>query len=374
MASAPDLPQRIVRLTPIGDVLASIDARVRPVAPVAATLPVALGRTLAEDIVIGAPVPAVALALRDGWAVKSELTTDAGAHAPAPLVAAVRIDAGQPLPADTDAVAPLDAVTIRDGAAQALAPAGPGEGVLQSGDDVARGAILLPAGRRLGRLQIALIGVAGVTRVRIRAPRLRVLRARPQRDTMLDAVVETIAGVIESEGGIAVAQDRGGRLDQALRAGGDDAAIVVGGTGSGRDDATVHALASAGEVLVHGVGIVPGETTAFGMASGRPVLALPGRFDAALAAWHLLGRRVLALLAATVEPVPMRPAKLTHKVTSTVGLAELVPVCCDNRFATPIASDYFPLSALAQANGWILVKPESEGYPAHSEVMVRPWP
>ncbi len=54
-----------------------------------------------------------------------------------PLSAAVRIDVGQPLPADTDAVAPLDAVTIRDGVAQALAPVGPGEGVLPAGGDVA---------------------------------------------------------------------------------------------------------------------------------------------------------------------------------------------------------------------------------------------
>ena len=32
------------------------------------------------------------------------------------------------------------------------------------------------------------------------------------------------------------------------------------------------------------------------------------------------------------------------------------------------------LSALVQANGWILIAPESEGYPAHTEVMIRPWP
>jgi molybdopterin biosynthesis enzyme len=70
----------------------------------------------------------------------------------------------------------------------------------------------------------------------------------------------------------------------------------------------------------------------------------------------------------------VRPAKLTHKVTSAVGLAELVPVRCDREFATPIASGYVPLSGLAQAEGWIFITPESEGYPAHSEVMVRPWP
>jgi molybdopterin biosynthesis enzyme len=49
-------------------------------------------------------------------------------------------------------------------------------------------------------------------------------------------------------------------------------------------------------------------------------------------------------------------------------------VRCEGAVATPIASGYVPLSALVQANGWILIAPESEGYPAHTEVMIRPWP
>jgi len=65
-------PQRIVRLTPLDDVLARIDALVKPVeARATASLTDALGRTLADDIVIAAPIPPAALALRDGWAVRS---------------------------------------------------------------------------------------------------------------------------------------------------------------------------------------------------------------------------------------------------------------------------------------------------------------
>jgi molybdopterin biosynthesis enzyme len=70
----------------------------------------------------------------------------------------------------------------------------------------------------------------------------------------------------------------------------------------------------------------------------------------------------------------MRTMKLTQKLSSTVGLAELVPVRCEGLLVTPLASGYLPLSALAQADGWIFIKPESEGYPAGAEVMVRPWP
>src|SRR5271165_6962089 len=124
-------PQRIVRLTPLDDVLARIDALVKPVeAHASASLTDALGCTLADDIVIAAPIPRAALALRDGWAVKSDLTTDAGSYAPAPIPAAVRIDTGEPIPSGADAVAALDTVAIRDGEPQALSPVAPGEGVL----------------------------------------------------------------------------------------------------------------------------------------------------------------------------------------------------------------------------------------------------
>jgi molybdopterin biosynthesis enzyme len=374
MVPAPDAPQRISRLTPLADVLACIEARLRPVEPVCASLSAALGRTLASNVVTAAPIPPAPLALRDGWAVDSELTRDAGPHAPAPLVAAERIDVAQPLPADSDAVAPLDAVTLRTGAAHALAPVGPGEGVLPAGGDIPGGTTLLQAGRRLGRLHLALLEMAGITDVSVRQPRLGVLRARAERDAVIDAALELIAGAIESEGGTAVVESPGAGLEQALTGADPDAVVVIGGTGSGRHDHTVEALASLGEVVAHGVALLPAETTALGFVRDRVVLALPGRLDAALAAWHLLGRSVLTLLAGAQDPMPMRQAKLTHKVTSSVGLAELVPVRCDNDLATPIASGYVPLCALAQAQGWIFIKPESEGYPAYSEVMVRPWP
>src|SRR6516164_1224783 len=179
MIVEPDRRQRIARLTPLADVLARLDALVRPVAPRTAELAAALGQTLAEDVIIHAPVPATALALRDGWAVSSDLTTDASAYAPAPLPSAVWVDVGQPLPGDADAVAPIDGVVIRDGAAQALAPVGPGEGALPTGADVARGTTLLPAGRRLGRIEIALLAAASVAETRVRAPRLHLVHASP---------------------------------------------------------------------------------------------------------------------------------------------------------------------------------------------------
>jgi molybdopterin molybdotransferase len=370
MAVEPDIPQRIARLTPLDDVLRRIDTLVEPVTPRTSELGAALGATLAEDVVVDAAIPPAQRALRDGWAVASDLTMDAGAYAPAPLPSALRVDAGEPLPAGTDAVAPLDAVTDRRGVAQALAPVAPGEGVLAAGADIAPGTTLLTAGRHLDRLRIALLAAAGVSAVRIRAPRVHLVPSRGG-DAVIDAAVGCIADAIESVGAIAIT-DATSDLSHAL-ADDDDAVVVVGGTGSGRNDTTVRTLVSVGKLHAHGIALVPGETTAFGTVGARPVLALPGRLDAALAAWHMLGRAVLARLTGSCEPLCLRTARLTHKVTSTVGLAELVPVRCEGAAATPIASGYISFSGLAQADGWILIRPDSEGYPAQSEVVIRPW-
>ena len=369
----PDRPQRIDRLTPLADVLARLDALAEPVAPHSAELSAARGQTLAEDVVVASPIPPAARALRDGWAVPSDLTIDASGYAPAPLPFALRLDVGEPLPEGADAVAPLDAVAIRDDAAHALAPVSPGEGVLPAAGDGAPGATFLPAGRRLGGVEIALLTAAGVVAVSVRAPRLHLVRAGPAGDPVIDAAVRYLADAVESQGGVAVSAAQEGLAD-ALAAADVDAIIVVGGTGSGRRDVTVRTMASVGAVLVHGVALLPGETTALGTAGARPVLAFPGRLDAALAAWHVLGRAMLARLAGHRETLPMRMARLTHKLTSPVGLAELVPVRCEGPSATPIASGYVPLAALAQANGWVLIGADSEGYPAQSEVVIRPWP
>jgi molybdopterin molybdotransferase len=51
-----------------------------------------------------------------------------------------------------------------------------------------------------------------------------------------------------------------------------------------------------------------------------------------------------------------------------------VPVRTYDGGAEPIASGYVPLSALAQADGWVFVPADSEGYPPGAEVVIRPWP
>ena len=367
--------QRIVRLTALEDVLGRIHTRVKPVTPRStAELASAIDRTLADDVAIEQSCPQATLSLRDGWALQSDLTTDASSYAPAPIPSALRTDAGTPLPPGADAVAVLDTVMVRDGALRALAPVVSGEGVLPVGIDAASGAILVRAGRRLSPLHIALLAATGIERVRIREPRLRIARAGPGPDRVLDAVVEIVTDAIGRAGALAVPAEMNATMAHALTHPDSDAVVIVGGTGCGRNDNAVTTLAAVGCLDVHGVALVPGETAAFGFVSNRPVLILPGRLDAALAVWHMLGQAMVSRLAANEERPLLRAAKLTRKVSSSAGLAELVPVRCEGEFATPLASGYLPMWALAQANGWILIPAGSEGHQAHTKVLIRAWP
>ncbi len=83
---------------------------------------------------------------------------------------------------------------------------------------------------------------------------------------------------------------------------------------------------------------------------------------------------MLARLTGCVEVPPSVSAKLTRKIASPLGLAEVVPVRMRDGKAEPIASGYLPFSALAQADGWILIPADSEGYPPGTEVMIQAWP
>jgi molybdopterin biosynthesis enzyme len=362
--------QRIGRLSPLADVLAAI-ARIESVAARDVALADAYACVLAADVSAGRALPSLPVALRDGWAVDSDATRDAGPYAPLTLQSPPqRVDAFAPLPPGTDAVAPLDAVTVPGGASQVMAPVAPGEGVLPASGDVERGVVLCAAGSRLRGSDIAALSTAGITAVPIRRPRILIVNIR-QRDAVLAAAVDLVARAASACG---AQPEMLSDLDEALRRDEAGAVIAVGGTGAGRDDRSVIALARAGVVTCHGVALTPGETSAFGMSNGHPVLLMPGRVDAVLACWLIFGRPMMDRLAgARANDIPMK-ATLARKVTSTVGMAELVPLRRNGANVEPLASGYLSLQSLARADGWLLVAAESEGYPAGAAIEMRPLP
>jgi molybdopterin molybdotransferase len=374
MAAATDTIQMIARLTPLAEVLATIAAEVKPVIPRTLDVAAATGRIIAADAVAPAR-PDAATALQDGWALAADDTLGAGGYAPVLLMRMPqRVEAGQPMPVGTDSVAPFDAVKVDNGRAEALVTVNPGDGVLPAGGDCDPGIPLCSAGERLRSTDLAALEGAGCARVSVREPRVRVLPLRGS--AIIVAAARLLASDIERRGGAASLEEAGGDLDTALAAENADAIVAIGGTGSGRNDASVRTLARAGRLAVHGIALTPGVTAALGFVGTRPVLLLPGRLDAALAVWLVVGRPMLDCLAAAKAcgREPGETLTLARKVASTVGLAELVPVRRNADQAEPLATKYLPLSSLARSDGWMLVPPDSEGYAAGTRVQVRPWP
>ena len=373
MAAASETNQTIARLTPLADLLATIDAQVKPVASSGMELDAGAGWILAADAV--APLrPGLVLALLDGWALAAEATLGAGGYSPALLPAMPqRVAVGQPMPPGTDCVAPFDAVKVSGGRAEVLSTVNPGDGVLPAGGDCDGATALRRAGQPLRAIDSAVFAAAGLARISVREPRVCVLALR--RDAIVAATARLLEHDIERRGGMVQVNNRARDLSAVLT---DDvdAVVAIGGTGQGHDDTSVQTLARAGRVAAHGVALSPGETAAFGFAGSTPVLLLPGRLDAALSVWLTAGRRMLDRLAArdNKESEPAETLALARKVASTVGLAELVPVRRTAGQVEPLAMKYLSLASLARSDGWILVPADSEGYSAGAPVQVRPWP
>lgn len=365
--------QSIARLVPLGDVLALIESRVGPVMPRTCALRDAAGGILAEDVVV-AERPAHAMALRNGFALEAASIVDATPYSPVPLASLPhRVDAGDPLPDGTDAVAQLDGIVFRGQAAEAIAPVFPGEGVLLAGADASSRAPLRRTGERLRERDVPPLAAIGVSEAAVRSPRIVVGSGSARRTPIIEAALDILVRAVAGAGGRV--RDARGDADFFRQPVDDaDAVIAVGGTGAGRNDDAVQALARHGQVEVHGIAVSPGETAAFGFIRRLPALLVPGRIDSALAIWLLIGRHLVAKLAGGVVDDDSAMLPLKRKVSSSIGTTELVPVACSQGTAEPLASGYLSLTALARSDGWIVVPPQSEGFAAGTSVAVRQWP
>jgi molybdopterin biosynthesis enzyme len=363
--------QRIARLTPLDAILALIQSRVAAVVPRRESILQCLGAVLAEDVRV-TECPPRPIALRDGFAVAAAEIADAGPYAPLPLsLTARRIDTGDALPSGTDAVAPLDAIALHGDRAESVAAVAPGDGVLPAGGDATSVIPLRRAGERLRGLDLAAITAAGIIEVTIRSPRLALARARAAKPPILDAARATLSRCATALGCIVHETNS---LAEALSEAQCDAVIGIGGTGSGRRDDAVQELARVGRIEAHGIAICPGDTAAFGFVGERPVLLVPGRLDAALAVWLLIGRHLAAKLAGGSIEKRSTPASLRRKLTSTIGIAELIPVRCTDGMAEPLGSGYLSLTTLSRSDGWVVIPPDSEGFAVGSAVAINQWP
>jgi len=366
--------QRISKLMPLAEVFRKIDALVMPVRPHEIGLGAACGRVLAAKILAPFTLPERPVALRDGWAVRADQIADASAYSPVPLSPKPQwMEIGDPLPSGADSILPPDALAANRLIAEALAPTTVGDGVLAAGSDTEARANLLRAGERLRAIDLAILQSAAIKNVSIREPKILITRTNTKIRDDEDSVTPFVIRLIETLGGRAKINAKSS-VEGALDDRESDALIIIGGSGAGKSDKSALTLARMGHLEIHGIGIQPGETAAFGTANARPVLIVPGRLDAALSIVLILGQRLFVRLSGAVEEDLKISVKLCRKLASQVGIAEFVPIKRTEDGALPLASGNIPVHAFAQADGWILVPAESEGYAAGMTVEMRMFP
>ena len=225
----------------------------------------------------------------------------------------------------------------------------------------------MATGRCVRPLDLLIARAAGLETLNVRRPRLHVVNIPAASGATAQLIVDSArvagAGVVFTE---AAARDAAS-VAAAADTGTCDLLVTVGGSGVGRTDATIGALARRGEVVAHGIALQPGRTAAVGRLGTIPVIALPGAPDQALAAWWTLALPVLDHLAAR-RPRQTITQPLARKIASSVGVAEIVLLESRDGAWLPLAVGDLALETIFRADAWLAVPGGSEGFAAGTPV------
>ena len=342
----------------IDEALGRISAQAEPVGRTeTVSLTDALGRVLAHPVRSRAMAPAFDNAAMDGYALDTSNLIGAGpwdlrvvarlaaGQSPAgPLCGptAARIFTGAPVPVGADAVVMQEAVVRTGETVRLYERPAPGLNIRRAGSDMAAGAIVLDAGRRLGPRDIAACACAGAgvlrVRRRVRATLLvtgdEVRRAGGARDAghiwdinmpMLSALLD-LAGVeiVRAAHG---ADDRAGLAWQLEEmAASADLVVTTGGLSVGEEDHVKPALtALGGNIVFSGVAIKPGKPVSFGRIGSAFWLGLPGNPLSAFVTWALFGTALVRRLTGETAQAQRRHVVTATAIRRKPGRCELRP-------------------------------------------------
>ena len=384
----------------------------------------ALGRVLASALVSPSDLPEFDRSTMDGYAVRSSDTFGAAESRPALLNVvgdilmgtmpdrrigrgeAMKIATGGALPAGADAVVmfeqtqPVDATSI-----EVVKPVAPLENVVQAGDDIKKGEVVLARGHPLRPQDMSALAAVGITRIKVfERPRVAIISTGneivpadtvPGPGQIRDSNSYNLEGLIMQAGGAPVKKgiipDDYNRLRETLAAAIKDSALVLmtGGSSVGTADLTAKVINDAGQpgVLVHGVSVKPGKPLVVGLVGAPerhvPVFGLPGHPAAVSICFDLFVKPILARLTGEapapalegISPNRVVKARLARSIPSSPGREDHVRVALEKRddglWARPIFGASGLISTLVKAVGTVVVPVNKIGIEVGEEVDVR---
>jgi putative molybdopterin biosynthesis protein len=357
------------------------------------TLPVpdAVGRVLAQPVLAAISSPNYHAAAMDGVAVKAENTFGASETHPLELTVnrnAFFVNTGNVLPADTNAVIMIEQVVQKEDDTLIIeAPAYPWQHVRKIGEDIVATELLFPRNHLITPYCIGALLAGGVFSVAVkRKPRVLII---PTGSELIDwqrtggvdlkpgQVLETNSFVLGK-----LIEDSGGEFDrhpmlvddaelikQAVRkAVAEDyqMVLILGGSSAGSEDYARQVVTDLGDLLVHGVTIMPGKPVVIGAVSDKPVFGIPGYPVSAIIALEQFVRPLITGQLGQIDPPrPTIEVDPTRKIASRLGVEEFVRVKLgqvgERIVATPLPRGAGSITSITEADGIIRIPDHIEG-------------
>ena len=152
---------------------------------------------------------------------------------------------------------------------------------------------------------------------------------------------------------------------------------MIGGSSAGARDFTKTAIERAGgEVLVHGVTIMPGKPTLLAAVGDKPVVGIPGYPVSAIVAFEELVAPALDRMQGVTRRGPARSSPRRRRARSPrkLGMEELVRVRLgkvgDSLVATPLPRGAGTVTSITQADGIVRIGADLEGVRPDQQVAV----
>jgi putative molybdopterin biosynthesis protein len=349
----------------------------------------ARGRVTAAPVWARWSSPAAHQAAMDGFAVAAASTYGALPDSPRLLALgkeAYPVNTGHLMPPGTDAVIMVE--NVPDPEADPItveAPVFPWHNVRRVGEDLVAGEMVLPEGVEITPWAQGAMLAGGVTRVLVRRrPKViiiptgselmpvTVLGPEPPPNNLVEFNSVILSGLVEEAGGVPevwpITPDDPatltGALERAVKAG--DVVLINAGSSAGSKDYTYQAVAGLGEVLVHGVAMMPGKPTLLGVVAGKPVIGNPGYPVSAVLSFEEFAAPLIAGMAGRhLVPRPTLMVQPSQNLPSKPGLTEFIRVTLgrvgERVMATPLPRGAGTITSLVRADGLLKIPALSEG-------------
>jgi putative molybdopterin biosynthesis protein len=359
-----------------------------------------LGRVLAEPVFARFSAPSYHAAAMDGVAVRAEQTFGTTERNPRILrigPEALWVNTGQALPEGFNAVIMVEKLhQLDEETLEIRAPAFPWQHIRKVGEDIVATQLLLPQNHLIRAFDLGAMIAAGIYRVKVRQrPRVAIIPSgselirhqdlkdhAPVKGRIIEYNSYILAGLVkecQAEPIIYdIVPDVAEEIRKALtKAAESDAHVILinAGSSAGSKDFTADIIAEMGEVLVHGVAMMPGKPTILGAIQNKPVAGNPGYTVSATLSFQQFVRPLLFQLQGLKAPagqcIQVRPSR---NIASKLGMEEFLRVNIgqvDGRYiATPLPRAAGSITTLTRAEGILRIPAESEGVTAEEEVRV----